>query len=209
MSDAIGNINMRRSNATKDGRVKRKLILGVAINNGEYPSKINNKKLKQHRLWCDILKRCYDSEYLAKKPTYIGTKVCERWLDYANFYEDITKMEFFGADGYHLDKDILGDGKEYYPENCCFVPLEVNALFKRDDKGSKGVHEVSLGGEIVYTASITRGKCRAYLGTFWCFEDAKKAYNDAVKMYYQVLAIKYDGFVDRRVIEKLKELYNE
>lgn len=209
MGDLIGKSYAERPKPRIDGRIKpERLIRGYGVNRGEYPSNVGGVKLKQHRLWCDMLTRCYDEKYHVKKPTYLNTKVCERWLDYANFYEDITDMPFFGEENYQLDKDILGDSSIYSPQTCCFIPRELNALFKTSKEGDlpQGVSRIVFDTGCVYTATIQRSIASAYIGSFWTAEDAGKAYKDVERMYLKILAEKYEDKIESRVVDKLLEM---
>ncbi len=84
--------------------------------------------------WRDMLKRCYDgnsvgySAYGAK-----GIFVCERWLNFENFYKDCQglpqwslKLEF--PDEYSLDKDILAGSNCYHPEVCMWADKEEQSM---------------------------------------------------------------------------------
>lgn len=81
--------------------------------------------------WENMLKRCYSSDYQNKKPTYIGSIVCEEWHNFQNFakwyeenYYEVNNEEMA------LDKDILIKGNKIYsPQTCIFVPKRINGLF--------------------------------------------------------------------------------
>lgn len=75
-----------------------------------------------------MLQRCYSPEYQRRFPTYVGCEVCERWKVFANFLEDLPKIEGYQIwkDCPHqrivLDKDIRGNGARLYSlETCCFI----------------------------------------------------------------------------------------
>jgi hypothetical protein len=101
---------------------------------GEYDKK--NPYFKQaYQLWSNMTKRCYceadHKGYFGK-----GVTVCDRWLCFANFLDDIPKLSGFsdwllgqteGAVKYNLDKDTLCEGnKVYCPEKCCFITDSLN-----------------------------------------------------------------------------------
>ena len=79
--------------------------------------------------WARMLRRCYDTKFLAKYPTYTGCTVHPEWHNFQNFanwyYENHPK------DGlkYELDKDIKHPGnKEYAPDKCLFVTHTENSV---------------------------------------------------------------------------------
>lgn len=100
---------------------------------GEYPNKPYTAQAKQ--LWRNMLKRCYSEKdtrgYYGK-----GVTVDQRWLCYANFQEDLPKLENFdkwvsakktGSEPYNLDKDFKITGnKVYSKEACMFLPESLN-----------------------------------------------------------------------------------
>lgn len=116
-----------RSDIIRAGYVRDKLekrLCGVAaIGN------INTRKhWHEYRIWENIISRCYDPA--DKSYCYYGAKgvyVCERWLTFQYFYEDMKTLPGFNAlefEEYHLrlDKDILSKGgKCYSPQTCCWV----------------------------------------------------------------------------------------
>ena len=98
----------------------------------------NGKTIREYRVWSGMLNRCYGRD---KKPqsykhsNYEYCTVCERWLCFANFLEDLPLIE-----NYHywldhpnervsLDKDYKQFGlkeKIYSLETCRFVSFEEN-----------------------------------------------------------------------------------
>lgn len=188
----------------------KKLVRGVGINNGEYPSKINNIKLKQHRLWCDMLARCYleDIENTRRK-SYADVYVCDRWLDYANFYEDITAMPFFSCEDYHMDKDILtylSDDVSYSPETVAFVPKEINQLFQNRGKVQNVHYKIYSETNKVYVANITKFGKTSFIGAYQDYEEACKAQWAVESYYMKDLAEKSKHMIEDRVYNKLLEI---
>lgn len=105
-------------------------MFGVGINDvKEY-----TKGTKPYLVWKSMLARCYSDYTRRTNPAYDGCSVCEEWLTFSNF-----RNWFFDnyRDGMQLDKDIIVPGnKVYSPETCCFVPQEVNKLFKGHSRSS-------------------------------------------------------------------------
>lgn len=107
----------------------RKSVYGVAYV-GEYENVPYWRQAKQ--LWSNMIKRCYSLKdpkgYLHKNVT-----VDERWLCFANFLEDLPKLENFdlwlngqtkGSAKYNLDKDYKIDGNKVYSREACMFLTE-------------------------------------------------------------------------------------
>lgn len=78
--------------------------------------------------WRGMLRRGYSEECKTKHKTYRECVVCQEWHLFSTFKEWFDKHY---VEGWHLDKDILvKENKVYSPETCCFVPSEINALFR-------------------------------------------------------------------------------
>ena len=111
---------------------KRKLVLGVGVNDAEYRGL---KRCLFLRTWRNLLYRCYDKRRHVKRPTYRGCTVCDEWLTFSNFKAWMERQDWQGK---HLDKDILVPGNRIYsPEMCVFVEARVNT-FLLDCGRSKG-----------------------------------------------------------------------
>lgn len=89
------------------------------------------------KTWEGMMGRCYDPDNISYK-TYgaKGVHVCDRWLEFRAFAEDLDKLPGYCLELGHyrkvLDKDILGDGFRYAPETCCFVSDKENASAKAE-----------------------------------------------------------------------------
>lgn len=120
-----------------------------------------NRKLTYHtqakQLWQNMMKRCYCENdprgYFGK-----GVTVAERWLCFANFLEDISKLENFdkwligGKDSktrYNLDKDLLFPGNKVYSKETCMFVSE----FENKSAGKKNKTFSELNGWQLTTAA--------------------------------------------------------
>lgn len=92
---------------------------------------------KARSTYGSMISRCYNKNDSSYK--YYGDKgvhVCERWLEFENFYEDIDKIDGWDKELYKqgelsLDKDYKIKGnKEYSLDNCCFISKELNNKLK-------------------------------------------------------------------------------
>lgn len=128
-------------NNCQKGEVKNpyhKSVYGVAclglMSDGSKPKiTINGKNTREYSMWHSMIKRCYSEKGREKNPTYKNCSVCDRWLVYANFLEDLPKIENYklwkNNDGYALDKDLKQqnvENKVYSLETCCFVTQSDN-----------------------------------------------------------------------------------
>lgn len=81
---------------------------------------------KTYKAWRDMLTRCLNPRARSYK-NYggRGVKVCDRWLVFSNFLEDMGEC----PDGLTLDRSEADDG--YYKENCAWAGWDDQALHKR------------------------------------------------------------------------------
>lgn len=110
-------------------RAKRKLVQGIGVNDADYAihHTINGKRIECpfYRCWMSMLSRCTE-KLQSRLPTYAGCKVCDEWRSFMAFRSWMQQQEWEGRE---LDKDMIGNGKLYSPENCVFVPSVLNRLF--------------------------------------------------------------------------------
>ena len=121
--------------------------------------------------WHSMIRRCYSKKDQLKNPTYSICTVCKEWQCYENF------KKWFDENYYEipnermcLDKDVLiKNNKEYSPQNCAFVPTEINGLFtkRQNDRGNYPIGVTYHKRKSVYVArcSIGNGK-RKHLSGF-------------------------------------------
>lgn len=82
-----------------------------------------------YRRWFDMVRRCYDPKWQQTHPAYVGTQVCEEWLNYQNFAKWYEQQNLADDIDWELDKDLLHKGQKVYsPANCCFLPTELNLI---------------------------------------------------------------------------------
>lgn len=81
--------------------------------------------------WNHMISRCYNPNCKEfKQYGAIGVKVCNRWLTFANFLEDICQVYNYNLFAenpsmYQIDKDIFG-AKVYSKDTCIFIPKYYN-----------------------------------------------------------------------------------
>lgn len=123
--------------AINKGEVKNpydKTICGVGYIGVDANGRLIKGTTREYQLWRNMITRCYNEKALNNEPTYKNCKVCERWLCFANFLEDLPQIEGYelwvNNNNYELDKDMKQQGlqyKVYCLDNCCFIKQEENA----------------------------------------------------------------------------------
>ena len=200
-------IQRRISNTGKVGK-RKDSVCGVGINDYDGTVRCNGAHIPSYHTWGQMLKRCYNEDYLQKHHTYKGCSVCEEWLHFSNFKKWFDENYI---EGYQLDKDILNKGnKVYSPLTCCFVPFEINALLCKSDKARGkmpiGVYEKKMVNGYKYVAYVNNGiKKHFHLGTFDTPEQAFAAYKEAKERHIQEVATQYynEGKITEKVYNAL------
>lgn len=83
----------------------------------------NGKQIGIYKSWIDMHRRAGNKD--GKHPSYADVSVCEKWLNYDNFFEDMHDSWFEGST---LDKDIKIPGNRCYcPEACQWVTRSENS----------------------------------------------------------------------------------
>lgn len=153
----------------------------------------NGKFKKSYKYWSNMMRRCYFDTSNCYRDVY----VCDKWLIYENFekwfdnnYKDIPFIVC-------LDKDILsyskGITKMYSPNNCAFIPMEINVVFTPN--------KTNIFHNKFNKYQVTLGK--KYLGQYDTYDEALKRYNDEKREYYKELAIKYKEHISKEIYEAL------
>ena len=147
-------------------------------------------KSPEYLRWTNMIQRCYNKNVHKYKPYYKDKKVCEEWLNFANFRIWYREHIIEGAK-VDLDKDILCQGNKVYgPETCVFVEHYINTVFERSVKrrivqNKEKQYEVYM---IVLNKNILFGK-------FDTKEEAEKGYITGKKDYILKLADSCKGKV--------------
>lgn len=121
---------------------------------------------KEYITWKSMINRCYNKATLSHCSAYEDAEVCDRWLVFANFLEDLPFIEGYSLwinnEGYCLDKDIKGNGSKLYSlDTCCFISISDNSKesFNRNDihtHAMKSIATVKIYGINVKTGEQTR-----------------------------------------------------
>lgn len=175
------------------------LIYGVAT-----CTELGQARTVAYKLWFGMIRRCYHTR--PSEITYNDCYVCDEWLDFTNFKKWFNNPHNGYKDNYQLDKDILKKGnKVYSPENCCFVPSEINAIFtkRQNSRGALpiGVSLYTQNRKPLYKASISKYNKVCHLGYFLTPEEAFSAYKNFKERYIKEVAKKY--FQEGKITEKV------
>ena len=127
---------------------------------------------KIYRTWIAMVSRC-------RSPTngnYInygarGITVCDRWLSFDNFYEDMGDLPFYYAQIDRIDND-----KGYYKENCRWVTCKENSRNRRTTKRHPTKSGLLVQQELIEKISWIKNQFRWYskrYGVEWILENFK------------------------------------
>ena len=203
--------DMKSFNQGKVSNPYDKTVLGVGYYGFDFIKKSSSKEWEQcYNVWHHMLRRCYDSKHQQEKcPSYIGCSVCDEWHNFKNFSEWYFENYIdFGEEKSCLDKDILHKGNKIYsPENCCFVPNEINCLFtKTNAKRGKCCIGVTFNKRLQkYIAQCKHGGgCpQIHLGVFETELEAFSAYKVYKENYIKQVAEKYKGKISNEVYQAM------
>jgi len=140
------------------------------LGEGKYICSKNSKFSNQYIYWSLMIKRCYSEVLHKKRPTYIGCTVCDEWHNFQNFgkWYDENYYKIEGCK-MQLDKDILFKGNKIYsPENCVFVPSNINTLFIKCDS-ARGEYPIGITfnkREQIYVAQCKNKNGKRVIGKF-------------------------------------------
>ena len=186
------------------GKIKCKLHRSVHnrgyIGEGIYSSSLKNKQKTEYKVWKSMMDRCYNTNIIEKHPTYKDCMVHPKWHNFQNFAAWFEKNY---VEGWHLDKDIsLKGNKIYAPETCCFVPKEVNELFRDYTKKSKLPVGVSKHSKKYRSRPKINGEV-VELGYFQDSNEAFYAYKKVKEGHIKEVADKWKDQIDEKVYEAM------
>lgn len=187
-----------------------KLVCGVGINDADYvvQYRVSGRRLKcpAHMAWANMLDRCYNAKFHSRHPSYIGVTVCDEWLSFMSFRKWWIDNH---VDGWHLDKDLLTDGREYSPEACIYVPQWLNK-FTLDRALMRG--DWPIGVSFHRPTGKFRARCRNpmnprgyYIGVFADANEAHRAWLKRKLELAKELKDKMDE-IDERIYQRVIEI---
>lgn len=185
-----------------------RLIYGVGFNDRKYPARMidKNRPTREYDLWRSMLSRCYNKTNPEDRPTYIGCSVSDEFKSYSYFYEWCQdQIGFSRVKKINLDKDLIGCGKIYSPDNCLFLPPMVNGVLTTT-KSKRG--EFPIGVSLYkptgkYRVQIERYNKKYSLGYFDNPIEAFFTYKEAREKHIKDVARKYRDVIDLRAYTAL------
>lgn len=174
------------------------------VGEGIYTPTLNNKHTSAYICWSDLLGRIYGKIINIKEPTYKNCTISEEWLNFQNFADFYYKncLDF----SFQIDKDIiLKNNKHYSSETCCFVPNEINMLFRSYEKENiygEGIRLKTDRKIPKFTAQFRN----IYLGKSENLETIQKIYFKAKEQYIHQLAEKYKKYLKSEIYTLLKNI---
>jgi len=179
-----------------------KLVYGIGLNDGKYPTKVNGKTSKPYSLWISLLTRCFRPE--KKSRAYAGCSVSQNFKTYNYFHEWCQNQIGFGQESFELDKDLLFKGNKTYSEDTClFLPSRLNKLLLTSGaiRGSLPLG-VSAHGKR-FKAQCLRETTSPHIGIFNTPEEAFAAYKQAKESFIKLQAEKWKALIDPRAYAAL------
>ena len=183
------------------------------LGEGKYKTKENGKLTYEFDIWHGMLRRCYDTKFHERRPTYKGCRVEDYLLNFQHMGKWIED-NYYEIEGETmcLDKDILCKGNKIYSrDTCVFVPQRINSLFTKCDnaRGDNpiGVHPTSSGNYQVH-CNNGYGK-KIPLGTYSTEEEAFRVYKEYKEKVIKEVIDSCKGKIPELFYSRLKEtMYN-
>lgn len=157
---------------------------------GCYKNEVNTINATKHGLshtheyttWKNIIARCTKHEHkLYKYYGGRGIKVCDRWMNFLSFFEDMGERP---TSKHSIDR-INNDGN-YEPSNCKWSTKQEQAINRRlridNISGCNGVTWISK--ENKWDCRITVNKKVIFLGEFVDLNEAIKKRKEAESLYF-------------------------
>lgn len=157
--------SLRSGNTRSCGCLARELSAAAATKHGLSTT-------RTHKIWRGMLDRATNPRAgNAKNYVLRGIGVCDRWLSFENFYEDMGPA----PDGLTLER--VDNEKGYGPDNCIWATDLAQRRNKRPPRGlPPGVYQAPSGR---WSASISVMRRLISLGTFDSFDAALAARKEA------------------------------
>lgn len=191
----------------------RTLVHGVGINDADYmqqPVTENGRvTCPAYRAWKSMLARAYYDRIHRLEPAYADVEVCDGWLKFMSFrgwWVDNYR------EGFHLDKDLFGNGKEYSPEKCIYIPQWLNAFIMTGESRRGdcliGVNVNKRSGKYIAQSNNPVTGKREFIGHFDDMVEASERYKERKKEHAISLKPHMDE-IDLRIFNRVIKLIEE
>ena len=204
---------IKQPSAFKSGRITNNFcptLYGVGMI-GNTETSINNNKKESYLCWKGMMARCYDTN--SKETHYKAYSecfVCDEWKIFENFEKWYNKNYYEIPNCFRmcLDKDILHKGNKIYsPENCRFVPYDINIVFTKNNarRGDMPIGVYKNERRIdyqyyalcrYYTKQLTLGRFNSATEAFYCYKKFKEK-------YIKELADKYKKYLPQEIYDAM------
>lgn len=206
-----GTISLCSIKNFKTGSVRSdnfKSFHGVGYNGvGTAKKNINGKNTPSYNVWRGMIDRCYGDFNTGNNVVYNDCFVCDEWHNFQVF-DKWYNENYYQIDGrkMQLDKDILLKGnREYSPQNCVFVPSNINVLFRSSKNRGKypiGVTEHTANRYRASTINQFTNK-KVYLGLFITPELAFYEYKRYKEQHIKDVADYYKNDIPQKLYEAM------
>lgn len=189
------------------------MIIEISQEYYVYPNKARSKA---YAVYQGIYNRCYKRDkYTNYHDCYEGASICKEWLDDPELFVDWYLENYYPVKDEIIvgDKDLFGNcSKEYSSENCCIVPVTINAMLanckKHDNPDYVTAAKLPLGvhcneetnkyyGEITPSGHDEPAK----LAEWDTPEEAFEEYRVIKKADIMAMAVKYKNYIPQRVFD--------
>lgn len=157
--------------------------------------------------WSGLLLRCNDAEFKSKHVSYTDAVMCDEWYNLQAFCSWCEKTKpCIDNIKWELDKDLLGDGKLYSPDTCCFLPKDVNLFLSKLDRNY--IPRYSNGRWQVWCSDGVSTENR-YVGIYSTQEEAVQVWKQKKNERLQSLIETYAHLLPEHVVEALSRLHKK
>jgi len=166
--------DLRRGHTKSCGCLKRDLSIKRATKHRMYGT-------PTYKSWSQMIQRCNNKKNTAyKNYGKRGIFVCEEWLEFKNFFEDM------GERPKRLTIERRNNNLGYFKENCCWATRTTQNRNQRIRKDNKtGISVVGWHKrQKKYYAMISVDSTKIHLGSFVGLEEARQARQQAEQRYW-------------------------